>query len=195
MSITATQPEAVVDLIDSSQAPLLARPYYQDSDPGPIVAALAHVPEILDSAMPFLAAMYGPSALPKRLKEIVIVRTSAHLECRYCIESHSVAALDAGLTRSEIMLLRNLCNPAQGLPGGDETAEPMLMAWIDAVAGATGSVPKDIASGLRECFSHAEIVELTLLIGVTMMLNRFCTALGLASSNETLERLRAEDLL
>ncbi|HZJ51873.1 MAG TPA: hypothetical protein VFF07_13770 [Actinomycetota bacterium] len=59
MSIAATRPEAVIDLIDSSQAPLLARPYYQDSDPGPIVAALAHVPEVLDSAMPVLAAMCG----------------------------------------------------------------------------------------------------------------------------------------
>src|SRR5680860_974926 len=112
MSIAATRPEAVIDLIDSSQAPLLARPYYQDSDPGPIVAALAHVPEVLDSAMPFLAAMYGPSALPARLKEVVVVRTSAHHECRYCIESHSVVALDAGLSRLEILGLRDLVGPA-----------------------------------------------------------------------------------
>lgn len=69
------------------------------------------------------------------------------------------------------------------------------MAWVDAVAGAIGAVPGDTARGLRAWFSDAEIVELTLLIGATMMLNRFCTALGLTSSNETLERLRAEDLL
>lgn len=195
MSITATQPEAVVDLIDASQAPLLARPYYRGSDPGPIVAALAHVPEVLDSAMPFLAAMYGPSALPARLKEVVVVRTSAHHECRYCIESHSVAALDAGLSRLEILGLRDLVGPALQRWSKNGTREPALVAWVDAVAGAIGAVPGDTACGLRAWFSDAEIVELTLLIGATMMLNRFCTALGLASSNETRERLRAEDLL
>lgn len=195
MSIAATRPEAVIDLIDSSQAPLLARPYYQDSDPGPIVAALAHVPEVLDSAMPFLAAMYGPSALPARLKEVVVVRTSAHHECRYCIESHSVVALDAGLSRLEILGLRDLVGPALQRWSKNGTREPALVAWVDAVAGAIGAVPGDTARGLRAWFSDAEIVELTLLIGATMMLNRFCTALGLTSSNETLERLRAEDLL
>ena len=195
MSITATLPEAVVDLIDSSQAPLLARPYYQDSDPGPIVAALAHVPEVLEVAMPFLAAMYGLSALPARLKEIVVVRTSAHQECRYCIESHSAVALDAGLSRSEILGLRDFGGPPLQRWSKRGTREPALVAWVDAVAGATGSVPKDIARDLSAWFSDAEIVELTLLIGATMMLNRFCTALGIVSSKETLERLRVEDLL
>ena len=195
MSITPAQPEAVVDLIDASQAPLLARPYYRSSDPGPIVAALAHVPELLDSAMPFLAAMYGPSSLPARVKEIVVVRTSAHQECRYCIESHSVVALDAGLSRSEILNLRDIDDPALERWSKNGTREPALVAWIDVVAGATSGVPAGTTRALRACFSHAEIVELTLLIGVTMMLNRFCTALGLASSNETRERLRAESLL
>jgi AhpD family alkylhydroperoxidase len=195
MSITAKQTEAVVDLIDSSQAPLLARPYFQDSDPGPIVAALAHVPEVLEVAMPFISALYGPSALPVRLKEIVVVRTSAHLECRYCIESHSVVALDAGFSCSEILGLQDLDDAVRERWSSDEAGEPALMAWIDAVAGTTGSVPKVIARDLRAWFSPAEIVELTLLIGATMMLNRFCTALGIVSSKETLERLRAEDLL
>ncbi|MDQ3218852.1 MAG: carboxymuconolactone decarboxylase family protein [Actinomycetota bacterium] len=195
MSITVAEPQVVVDLIDSSQAPLLARPYYQGSDPGPIVAALAHVPEVLEVAMPFISALYGPSALPVRLKEIVVVRTSAHLECRYCIESHSVVALDAGFSCSEILGLRDLDDTVRERWSSDEAGEPALMEWIDAVAGATGSVSKDSAGRMREYFSDAEIVELTLLISATMMLNRFCTALGLPSSNGTLERLRAEDLL
>jgi AhpD family alkylhydroperoxidase len=195
MSIAAARPEAVVDLIDSSQAPLLARPYYQGSDPGPIVAALAHVPEVLAVALPFLDAVYGPTALPNRLKEIAVVRTSARLECRYCIESHSVVALESGLSSSEIKLLRSLDDSLHQRWSAKGVGEEALMVWIDAVAGATGTLPKHAARDLRQCFSHAEIVELTLLIGATMMLNRFCTALGLTSSDETLERLRAEDLL
>jgi len=40
-----------------------------------------------------------------------------------------------------------------------------------------------------------EIVELTLLIGATLMLNRFATALELPTAPDVLARLGAEDLL
>jgi AhpD family alkylhydroperoxidase len=85
---------------------LLARPYYADGDPGPIVAARAQVPELLEVAMPFLAGAPGPSGIDWRTKEIVIVRTSALAGCRYCVQGHTVVALEAGLSRAEVCALR-----------------------------------------------------------------------------------------
>ncbi len=93
-------------LVGPDQAPLLARPYYAGGDPGPIVAALAQVPEPLETAMPFLGAALGPSGIDWRTKEIVIVRTSALAGCRYCVQAHTVVALDAGLSRDEVRALR-----------------------------------------------------------------------------------------
>ena len=55
--------------IDAGQAPLLARRYYQGSDPGPIVATLAHVPELLEVTVPFLDAALGPSVIDARTAE------------------------------------------------------------------------------------------------------------------------------
>lgn len=64
------------------------------------------MPELLEVAMPFLGVALGPSALDWRTKEIVIVRTSALARCRYCVQAHTVVALDAGLTRAEVTALR-----------------------------------------------------------------------------------------
>jgi len=46
-------------LIGADQAPLLARPYDAGGGPGPIVAALAQVPEVLQVAVPFIGAALG----------------------------------------------------------------------------------------------------------------------------------------
>jgi alkylhydroperoxidase family enzyme len=49
-----------------------------------------------------------------------------------------------------------------------------------------------MAEHLREHFAEHEIVELTLVAGATLMLNRLCTALELPTSAATLARLQAE---
>ncbi len=175
-----------VRLVDAGQAPLLARPYYAGGDPGPLVASLATVPELLDVAMPFLGAVLGPGAATFRQKEIVIVRTSALLECRYCFDAHSVVALDAGLSLDEVRVLRGEA-PLDGCFGAP--AEAALVAWVDVVAGATGPVADSIADEFRRHHPEHVVVELTLLVGATMLLNRYCTALELPTAPATRERL------
>jgi AhpD family alkylhydroperoxidase len=177
---------ANVSLVGVDQAPLLARPYYEGGDPGPIVAALAHVPELLEACLPFLDVVFGPTALPPRTKELVILRTSARLSCRYCVAAHSVAALDTGFSPGEVGALR------RGGFDGEVASDPVeqaLVAWVDAVAGTAGPVDPDRQAALARHFTDPEVVELTLLVGVTLMLNRFCTTLDLPSSPETLRRL------
>lgn len=182
---------ATIALVDADQAPLLARPFYRRGDPGPIVAALAHVPELLEVAMPFIGTALGPTAIPWRTKEIVILRTSSQLDCRYCVQSHTVVALDAGLSRAEVAILRS-SEPAE-LAFAD-AAERALIAWTDELARGTGAVAESNRSELRAYFEDAEVVELSLVVGVTMMLNRFCTGLELPTSPGVLARLAEEGL-
>jgi AhpD family alkylhydroperoxidase len=179
-----------IQLIEADQAPLLARRHYAGGDPGPLVGALAHVPELLEVALPFIGATLGPSAIEARTKELVIVRTSALLGCAYCTQTHMVVALDAGLSRAEVAALTG---PAPAADFADP-AERALLGWVEAVAG-TGAVPEQARSALAEHWADHEIVELTLLVGATMMLNRFATALALPTSAATLRRLREEALL
>lgn len=187
MSLTA-EPGGL--LIGVGQVPLLARPYYSDGDPGPIVAALAQVPELLEVAMPFIAGALGPSGIDWRTKEIVVVRTSALAGCRYCVQAHTVVALDAGLSLAEVCALRAETAIEDGFADPRELA---LLAWIDTVAGG-GPVNDAARAQLRRSWAAHEVVELTLVIGVTLLLNRFATALALPSSAETLDRLAAAGL-
>lgn len=180
----------MIPLIQAEQAPLLARPYYANGDPGPIVAALAQVPEALVVTMPFLGTVLGPSALPARTKELVILRTSARAGCRYCVESNTVVARDVGLSVSEVRALRGEAEVGATFP---DRADRAVIDWSDAMVG-TGPVDPAVRVGLLACFADHEVVELTLLAGATLLLNRFCTALELPTSSSVLARLAAEGL-
>lgn len=174
-----------VELVGPDQAPLLARAYYpEEGQASPIVRALAQVPELLEVAMPFIARVFGHTSVDLRTKEIVVLRVSAINGCRYCVDAHTVAAWDAGLTQAETAALR-------GRAAGFSAAEEALVAFCDAFCNAPAPVPNDVMSCLRTHFAEHEVVELSLLAGATAMLNRFCTALELPTSPATRARLQA----
>jgi AhpD family alkylhydroperoxidase len=178
---------AGVRLIEAEQAPLLARPYYANGDPGPIVAALAHVPELLEVTMPFLDVALGPSAVDGRTKELVILRTSAMLGCRYCTQTHTVVARNSGLSVEEVAALRG----QQPLEAAfTDPGELALLGWVEVVA--VGPVPEAARRAARAHLGEADLVELTLLVGATLLLNRFCTALELPTSPKVVRRLAEE---
>jgi AhpD family alkylhydroperoxidase len=181
-----------VPLIEAEQAPLLARPFYPDEGPpSPITASLALVPEVLEVTLPFVGRILGPSAVDARTKEIVILRCSALMECRYCVETHTAVALDCGLSRAEVRALRGEWEAEAVFTDEDELA---LIAWVDAVAVGRGPAPEEVTARATEAMSHPELVELTLVAGATLMLNRYCSALGLPTSPATLARLGEEGL-
>ena len=179
---------ARVELITAEQAPLLVRPYYEGGDPGPIVAALAQVPELAEVALPFIAAALGRGALDPRTRELVILRTSAVARCRYCVDTHTVVARDLGLPVHEVRALRGEASADEAFRDPGERA---VLAWTDAVARG-GPVPDELAADLARHLRDHEIVELTLLTATTLLLNRLCTALELPTSDLTRARLQDE---
>jgi len=180
-----------VALVGAEQAPVLARPYYGDGPVSPITATLAHVPELLEATLPFVGAALGPGSLGARTKEIAVLRTSALLECRYCVQSHSVVALDTGLSAAEVRGLRGELAVDDAFSDPDDR---LLLRWIDAVAGGRGSAPTELRDEVRRALGDPGLVELTLTVGATLMLNRYCTALALPTSPAVLERLAREGL-
>jgi AhpD family alkylhydroperoxidase len=178
-----------VRLIDAASAPLLARDLFGSGDPGPIVASLAQVPELLGPTLPFLGAVLGPSFVSLRETEMVILRTSSVMGCRYCTEAHSVVALDSGLSLAEVRGLRGELPLADSFP---DDAEQALLAWCDAVA---FGVESDIEQARRALVvDDARVVALTLLAATIIMLNRYATALALPTSPDVRERLVQEGL-
>jgi len=162
---------AKVELLTARRAPLLARPYYEGGDPGPIAAALANVPELMEVAQPFLGVVYGPTSVAPRLKEIVILAVSAANGCRYCTEAHTGVARRMGFASDELAALRWEAPP----PARWGAVERAVLAFSDALSNR----PAEAVELLRHHFSEPEIVELVTLGSATVMLNRFATALEL----------------
>lgn len=182
---------ARVELLTAGDAPITAQPFYADGDPGPIVAALATVPELLAPTLQFVGAALGPGAASTRHKEFAILRTSALQGCRYCIHAHTAVALDVGLSVEEVRALRGEVPLEAAL---DDPAERVLLTWIDAMAGTTGPVSEEVWAAARADWPAHLLVELGVTIGATMLLNRFATGFDLPTSAAVLSRLEHEGL-
>jgi len=178
-------PPARVALLDERRAPLPAKKYFADGDPGPIVASLAHVPELLEVSLPFISRALSGVTVDARTAELVIVRASAMLSCTYCTLTHGAIALDSQVTPQEVVAL---CDPA-GLGAFLDAREAALLAWVDAFATGRGEVPGEIANELAAHFDEATVVEVAMMAGCTIMLNRCCTSLRLPPSPSSLSRL------
>lgn len=162
---------AQVELLSRERAPLLAQPFYEAGDPGPIAAALAHVPELMETAIPFIGTVYGPTALDPRLKEIVVLRVSSANHCGYCTSTHTVVAQRLRFAPDEVAALRGEGPVPERWPA----PERALLAFSEALSENPGTA----VSILRPHFGEPEIVELVVLGATTVMLNRFATALEL----------------
>lgn len=133
--------------------------------------------------------MLGPSWIPLRDKKIVILRTSAVMGCRSCTEAHTVVARDCGLTRDEVCALRGEQPLADAFP---DDADRALVAWCDAVAQGADS---DLDAAREVLIADdARVVELSLLISTTVLLNRYATSLALPTSPDVRDRLVREAL-
>ncbi len=177
---------ALIDLIDAESSPLLLRELYRDGDPGPIVGALAQVPELCEVTLPFIGAALGPSIVSFRWKEIAILRTSANLNCSYCINAHTVVAFESGLSDDEVRALREHADPSDVF---DDPAERALIAWIDALSTGNGPVDPAIAADAKAHAGDYRLMELTVTVGATLLLNRMATGLELPTSDETILEL------
>ena len=66
---------SIVSQLDAQSAPITVRQFFAHGDPGPLSATLAHVPDLMKTALPFLGTAFGASGIDVRTKEIVILRT------------------------------------------------------------------------------------------------------------------------
>jgi AhpD family alkylhydroperoxidase len=182
---------SMVSLLNAETAPETVRQFFANGDPGPIASSLAHAPNITALALPFIATTLGPSKIDKRTKEIVILRASALQKCRYCVNTHSFIARNSGLTKDEVRALQTDADAEKAFASEREKA---LVRWTNAVAVGPQDIPGALREEIKRHFTEAEVVELTLLVGATIMLNRYATALDLPVAATHLEFLKNEGL-
>jgi AhpD family alkylhydroperoxidase len=125
--------------------------------PSEMFQALAVRPDLLRALSAFGAPLYPGGLLERDLQERVVVAVSFENGCQYCTASH------AGTMR------RRGIDPEGALTPREQAA----LTYALAATRNPPQVPDILWGETRKHFSEEELVELTLLVGLTAMLNRF----------------------
>ena len=136
------------------------------------VAVFAHVPEALRHLMPMLMELRAAGRVKRKHLELVIVVVSELNACHYCVGHHKPFLEVEGMTGAGIDRVMDYADPPE-LDASDKlVVEYAIAAWNDP-----RKVSDALFARLRQSFSEAEIVELTLRITLTGFFNRFTEAL------------------
>ncbi|HUA99999.1 MAG TPA: carboxymuconolactone decarboxylase family protein [Terracidiphilus sp.] len=133
---------------------------------------MAHRPEIFATMQAHFAAVLDTGTVSKKLKELIIVRTSQVNETPYCLASHTILARGLGWTDDQLAHLaewrqRDDFNPA----------EKAALRLAETVTRDAHAVSDEQFAELRQYYSEGEVVELLCAIGLFNYFNRFNNAL------------------
>ena len=144
--------------------------------PVEMLQAMSLRPEILRAFAGFGGSVYPGGLLERRIKELVIITSSAANECQFCTNAHVDIVDIWEIVESPLQIIDE---PAALAP-----RERLAIEYTKAVLADSNAIPEPLSRELHEQFSDPEIVELTFLIGYIHMLNLFNNALGVRYSGE-----------
>jgi uncharacterized peroxidase-related enzyme len=160
-----------VKLVDPSENEFLASLEARAKQANPFFRAMAHKPEVLKNFPPLYTAVVGPGAVPRRVKVLVYLASSYTNTCPFCIASNLPGGRKAGITEDEIRALE---------AGQDDVFPPAERAAIAYARELTRTAHADATTAeLRAHYTDEQIVEITLVIGISNLTNRFNNALGI----------------
>jgi uncharacterized peroxidase-related enzyme len=160
-----------VKLVDPSENETLAGLEARAKQANPFFRAMAHRPEVLKNFPPLYTAVVGPGSVPRRVKVLVYLACSYANTCPFCIASNLPGARKAGITEDEIRALE---------AGNDEVFPPAERAAIAYARELTKTAHSESTSAeLRAHYTDEQIVEITLVIGISNLTNRFNNGLGI----------------
>jgi AhpD family alkylhydroperoxidase len=149
-------------------------------------AVFAHVPPALRHLMSMLMELREAKTLPKRYLEIAIIIVSKLNECDYCVAHHKPFLVVEGLSPEAVDgLLEWETNPHLD-PVDKLVAEFATRVWSD-----THRLRDDLFTRMREHFTEAQIVELTLRTTLCGFFNKFNDALQIEEEEEATAKVRA----
>jgi AhpD family alkylhydroperoxidase len=163
---------ARVRLLTSDEAPLLARGVYaEDGSASSLMRSLANAPDVLETLLPFVAFIYDEGAVDLRTKELAVVRVSKLNGCRYCLASHRPIALEAGVPARQVAAVCDEA-PLDALPERERT----IVEWVDRYVLDPSGIDDALVARVLDHLRDDQLIELSLLVGATQLLNHYCTA-------------------
>jgi uncharacterized peroxidase-related enzyme len=133
---------------------------------------MAHRPEIFETIIAHMEAVLNTGTLPKRLKELVIVRTSQVNRTPYCLASHTAICKRLGWSDRQLEALKDA--GGSGESSGDfSEAETVAIHLAEAMTLDPHNYSDAEFARLRSFYSEGEVVELMAAIGLFNYFNRF----------------------
>jgi uncharacterized peroxidase-related enzyme len=148
------------------------------------VAVFAHVPAALRHLMAMLMELRAAATLPKRYLELAIVTVSKLNECDYCVAHHKPFLAVEGISPAAADRVLDYADHPEFNAIDRLVIEYTIAAWNDP-----HRLRDRLFDRLREHFSEAEIVELTLRITLCGFFNKFNDALQIEEEDEATARL------
>jgi uncharacterized peroxidase-related enzyme len=150
------------------------------------VAVFAHVPVALRHLMSMLLELREAATLPKRVLELAIVTVSKLNECAYCVAHHTPFLVVEGVSAAGVERVLDYRNHPEFDDRDKLIVEYAISAWE-----RPNRLPDALFARLRQYFSEAQLVELTLRITLCGFFNKFNAALGIEEEPEATDRLAA----
>lgn len=144
-----------------------------------LFATIAHYPQVLGPLLEYFHAVYTRSSIPKRLLELVILRSSVGRQSEYCLAFHKAFALEHGVTYDEIMSLNE-----DPLHARFSESERVVLDYTAQVVSDARGVTDELFARLRRYYSEAEILNITLLIGLVEGFSRLSNALNVPMDSD-----------
>lgn len=137
-----------------------------------LFATIAHYPGALKPILDLYQAISKESSIDLNLQELANLEVSRINRCHYCLAHHAQMAKMSGINEEQLKSW-----DAGKLDGVFSEKEKTVIEYARQVTGDAESVPDDLFKRLKSYFSDSEIVNLTLIIGLMNVFNRFNGAL------------------
>jgi uncharacterized peroxidase-related enzyme len=154
--------------VDPSENEFLASLEARAKQANPFFRAMAHRPEVLKNFPPLYTAIVGPGSVARRVKVLVYLACSYANTCAFC---NLPGARKAGITEEEI---RAVESERDDLFAPAERAAIAYARELTRTAHATATREE-----LRAHYTDEQVVEITLVVGMSNLNNRFNNALGI----------------
>jgi alkylhydroperoxidase family enzyme len=149
--------------------------------PATLRTVLAHCPELAAAFHRLYGTLWSEGIVSQDIKETARMRNARVTDCGFCKNVRFDGALAAGLDEGQVDLIRD---------GYEDSAlsddQKLVLRYTDAYLQDPSGLPADLATAMRERFSDAEIVELTL--SLTMFLGMAKVLISLGTEPEQMER-------
>lgn len=168
---------AAVNLVEKEEAGGIAAQVYQAVEQSygfvpNILKAIANCPELLGTFAPFWGSVYTSPVISARHRAIAALATAQAHDCKYCVSHMSASALRAGMTGNEIAATTP--SSSEGLY---DEKERLIVEYATTLTRDTDGVTDEMLERMKQHFTDAELVNLTLVVGLYNLTGRFLKAL------------------